>query len=106
MTVPSSRSCQISVSPVISGLIYVLVFGIGGATVGIAGGIMPTYLAVHPEVGLTRRRQMEEFVDARGGGPAFDRGVLRRAASPAHAGLRAAKSPAVLFAAHGRRVPG
>ena len=31
--------------------IYVLVFGIGGATVGIAGGIMPTYLAVHPEVG-------------------------------------------------------
>lgn len=31
--------------------IYVLVFGIGGATVGVAGGIMPTYLAVHPEVG-------------------------------------------------------
>ena len=31
--------------------IYLLVFGIGGATVGIAGGIMPTYLAVHPEVG-------------------------------------------------------
>jgi len=31
--------------------IYILVFGIGGATVGIAGGIMPTYLAVHPEVG-------------------------------------------------------
>ena len=31
--------------------IYVLIFGIGGATVGIAGGIMPTYLAVHPEVG-------------------------------------------------------
>ncbi|MHC1728924.1 MAG: branched-chain amino acid ABC transporter permease [Syntrophobacteraceae bacterium] len=31
--------------------IYILVFGIGGATVGIAGGLMPTYLAVHPEVG-------------------------------------------------------
>lgn len=31
--------------------IYVLVFGIGGACVGIAGGIMPAYLAVHPEVG-------------------------------------------------------
>ena len=31
--------------------IYVLIFGIGGACVGIAGGIMPTYLAVHPEVG-------------------------------------------------------
>jgi len=31
--------------------IYILIFGIGGATVGIAGGIMPTYLAVHPEVG-------------------------------------------------------
>ncbi len=31
--------------------IYVLVFGIGGACVGLAGGIMPTYLAVHPEVG-------------------------------------------------------
>jgi tripartite ATP-independent transporter DctM subunit len=31
--------------------IYVLVFGIGGACVGIAGGIMPTYLSVHPEVG-------------------------------------------------------
>ena len=31
--------------------VYILVFGIGGATVGIAGGIMPTYLAVHPEVG-------------------------------------------------------
>ena len=31
--------------------IYVLVFGIGGACVGIAGGIMPSYLAVHPEVG-------------------------------------------------------
>jgi len=31
--------------------IYILVFGIGGACVGIAGGIMPSYLAVHPEVG-------------------------------------------------------
>ena len=31
--------------------IYALVFGIGGACVGIAGGLMPTYLAVHPEVG-------------------------------------------------------
>ncbi|PKN71469.1 MAG: amino acid ABC transporter permease [Deltaproteobacteria bacterium HGW-Deltaproteobacteria-12] len=31
--------------------IYFLIFGIGGAIVGIAGGVMPTYLAVHPEVG-------------------------------------------------------
>ncbi|HOU32889.1 MAG TPA: branched-chain amino acid ABC transporter permease [Synergistaceae bacterium] len=31
--------------------IYALVFGIGGACVGIAGGLMPSYLAVHPEVG-------------------------------------------------------
>jgi branched-chain amino acid transport system permease protein len=31
--------------------IYVMVFGIGGACVGMAGGIMPSYLAVHPEVG-------------------------------------------------------
>jgi len=31
--------------------IYLMVFGIGGACVGIAGGIMPSYLAVHPEVG-------------------------------------------------------
>lgn len=31
--------------------IYLVVFGIGGACVGIAGGIMPSYLAVHPEVG-------------------------------------------------------
>lgn len=31
--------------------IYVLIFGIGGACVGVAGGIMPSYLAVHPEVG-------------------------------------------------------
>ena len=31
--------------------IYVLVFGIGGACLGIAGGLMPSYLAVHPDVG-------------------------------------------------------
>jgi len=31
--------------------IYILVFGIGGACVGVAGGLMPTYMAVHPEVG-------------------------------------------------------
>lgn len=31
--------------------IYILIFGIGGACVGFAGGIMPSYLAVHPEVG-------------------------------------------------------
>jgi branched-chain amino acid transport system permease protein len=31
--------------------IYVLVFGLGGACVGIAGGLMPSYMAVHPEVG-------------------------------------------------------
>ncbi|MEG2183377.1 MAG: branched-chain amino acid ABC transporter permease [Cloacibacillus sp.] len=31
--------------------IYLLVFGLGGACVGIAGGLMTTYLAVHPEVG-------------------------------------------------------
>ncbi len=31
--------------------IYLLVFGLGGACVGIAGGILPSYLAVHPEVG-------------------------------------------------------
>ena len=31
--------------------IYTLVFGLGGACVGIAGGLMPSYLAVHPEVG-------------------------------------------------------
>ena len=31
--------------------IYILIFGIGGACVGVAGGIMPSYLAVHPEVG-------------------------------------------------------
>lgn len=31
--------------------IYVLVFGLGGACVGVAGGLMTTYLAVHPEVG-------------------------------------------------------
>ncbi len=31
--------------------IYLLVFGLGGACVGIAGGLLPSYLAVHPEVG-------------------------------------------------------
>ena len=31
--------------------IYLLVFGIGGACAGVAGGLMTTYLAVHPEVG-------------------------------------------------------
>lgn len=31
--------------------IYVLVFGIGGACLGIAGGLLPSYLAVHPNVG-------------------------------------------------------
>ena len=31
--------------------IYLLVFGIGGACVGVAGGLMTTSLAVHPEVG-------------------------------------------------------
>jgi branched-chain amino acid transport system permease protein len=31
--------------------IYILIFGIGWACVGIAGGIIPTYLAAHPEVG-------------------------------------------------------
>lgn len=31
--------------------IYLLIFGLGGACVGIAGGLMTTYLAVHPEVG-------------------------------------------------------
>jgi len=31
--------------------IYLLVFGLGGACVGAAGGMMTTYLAVHPEVG-------------------------------------------------------
>ena len=29
--------------------IYLLVFGIGGACVGVAGGLMTTYLAVHPK---------------------------------------------------------
>ncbi len=32
--------------------IYLFVFGLGGACVGIAGGLLPSYLAVHPEVGL------------------------------------------------------
>lgn len=31
--------------------VYLLVFGLGGACVGVAGGLMTTYLAVHPEVG-------------------------------------------------------
>jgi len=31
--------------------IYALVFGIGGACVGIAGGLLPMYMPVHPEVG-------------------------------------------------------
>ena len=31
--------------------IFLLVFGLGGACVGIAGGLLPSYLAVHPEVG-------------------------------------------------------
>jgi len=31
--------------------IYLLVFGLSGACVGVAGGLMTTYLAVHPEVG-------------------------------------------------------
>jgi len=31
--------------------IYGLVFGLGGACVGIAGGLLPTYMPVHPEVG-------------------------------------------------------
>ena len=31
--------------------IYILVFGIGGACLGVAGGLMPSYLATHPEVG-------------------------------------------------------
>lgn len=31
--------------------IYLLVFGLGGACVGVAGGLLPSYLAVHPEVG-------------------------------------------------------
>jgi len=31
--------------------IFILVFGIGGACVGIAGGLLPSYLATHPDVG-------------------------------------------------------
>jgi len=31
--------------------IYGLVFGLGGVCVGIAGGLLPTYMPVHPEVG-------------------------------------------------------
>jgi branched-chain amino acid transport system permease protein len=31
--------------------IFLLVFGIGGACVGVAGGLLPSYLATHPDVG-------------------------------------------------------
>lgn len=31
--------------------VFLLVFGIGGATLGIAGGLLPSYLATHPDVG-------------------------------------------------------
>ena len=31
--------------------IYALVFGLGGACVGVAGGLLPMYMPVHPEVG-------------------------------------------------------
>lgn len=31
--------------------IFLLVFGLGGLCVGVAGGLLPSYLAVHPEVG-------------------------------------------------------
>lgn len=31
--------------------VFAFTFGLGGACVGIAGGLLPTYLAVHPEVG-------------------------------------------------------
>lgn len=31
--------------------IYALVFGIGGACVGVAGGLLPIYMPVHPEAG-------------------------------------------------------
>lgn len=31
--------------------IYGLVFGLGGACVGMTGGLLPTYMPVHPEVG-------------------------------------------------------
>jgi len=31
--------------------IYALVFGLGGACVGVAGGLLPMYMSVHPEVG-------------------------------------------------------
>ncbi len=31
--------------------IFLLVFGLGGACVGIAGGLLPSYLATHPDVG-------------------------------------------------------
>ncbi|HOX32447.1 MAG TPA: branched-chain amino acid ABC transporter permease [Spirochaetales bacterium] len=32
-------------------LVFLLVFGIGGACVGVAGGLLPSYLATHPDVG-------------------------------------------------------
>lgn len=31
--------------------IFLLVFGIGGACLGVAGGLLPSYLATHPDVG-------------------------------------------------------
>jgi branched-chain amino acid transport system permease protein len=31
--------------------VFLLVFGIGGACLGIAGGLLPSYLATHPDVG-------------------------------------------------------
>lgn len=31
--------------------IFLLVFGLGGACVGVAGGLLPSYLATHPDVG-------------------------------------------------------
>jgi branched-chain amino acid transport system permease protein len=34
-----------------TGRIFTLVFGLGGVCVGIAGGLMTTYLAVFPDVG-------------------------------------------------------
>ncbi|MEJ5183776.1 MAG: branched-chain amino acid ABC transporter permease [Rectinemataceae bacterium] len=34
-----------------TGRIFILVFGIGGACVGVAAGLLPSYLATHPDVG-------------------------------------------------------
>lgn len=34
-----------------TGRVFLLVFGIGGACLGIAGGLLPSYLATHPDVG-------------------------------------------------------